>query len=229
MRADALEENVICRLFECFGNPKAMERAIAAAIPNPKKVLELQETAERLAESQIKIKEGREKILRLVVKGSIKEEAAQAQLEDLNRDEESNATKLNAIAEQLKFIPSAQSAKVIADAVTKQFKFQSAAKRWAISNQPFAKMSWDDKRELAQTVFGGLLPDGRRMGVYISWDAAYNGAPAKRVASDPNRPWRFSLLGQVINQEGLLPETSEALHHNEFGPGTKRTTKSALC
>ncbi len=66
IRADQLEDAVMRQLFECFGNPAAVEKTIAAATPNLDKVRKLLEQRERLTANVDKIKAGRQKILDLV-------------------------------------------------------------------------------------------------------------------------------------------------------------------
>lgn len=56
--AKVIEENVLRKLFEAFGNPKAVERAIEEAIPNPQKVAELRSQEERLAGKLAEVEKG---------------------------------------------------------------------------------------------------------------------------------------------------------------------------
>jgi len=64
--ADVLEDDVIKQLFECFGNPKAVQKAIEDATPNLEKINEARQRQERAEGSLAKIKVGREKILLLL-------------------------------------------------------------------------------------------------------------------------------------------------------------------
>lgn len=68
-------------MFEAFGNPSAVQRAIEEATPNRDKIQEAAKRLERITEELTKLERSRQRILDLVVKGTIADDSATAQLE----------------------------------------------------------------------------------------------------------------------------------------------------
>ena len=88
-------------------------------------------------------------------------------------------------------------------------------------------MSWKERRELIEWVFGGKTGDGRKMGVYIRW---LDGQEIRR-----KKKWHYTLRGHVISKlgayrTGRVPMTKEQLE-NRFGDDDYESvvTNSASC
>lgn len=184
--AEDLEENVIRHLFETFGNPLAVQRAIDEATPNRDKIAEYQERQKRLEDALAKVKVGRDRILRLVTKGTITDTDAEDELSALAKREQGHHEELSRLEECLANVPTKELMHAVAGRVSAKF---TALRHHA--NASLDDMTWDDRRLLCQTVFGGNLPDGRRMGVYISWDE--------------DKQWRYTIRGHLIDELDQLP------------------------
>jgi DNA invertase Pin-like site-specific DNA recombinase len=221
VRADELEDNVMRHLFDCFGNPQAVQKAIEEAIPDREKIRENEDRVKKNNDSIDKIKAGKEKILRLISKDAITESEAEQQLYDLKNKEFRLQTENQQINESLNNRPSADKIKEISKKVSTQFRKRTDVKLIAkkrLANHEYDQMTQKEKRSLVETVFSGKTSDGRRMGVYIEWN---------------DKGWRFNIQGHLIDEQGLLP-MSDMLKEawtESFGPAPMQSelakTKSA--
>lgn len=216
IRADELEDIVMLYLFDCFGNPQAVQKAIEEAIPNLEKIKESQKRIERIGKELEKINKGRDRILRFVVNDSITDSQADKELEALNKKELRLQTEQDRLNENLENLPDINKVKAASKKVSSQFKRYTDVKlmlKKKYANREYDKMTYEEKRALVETVFSGKTPDGKRMGVYIEWDKGKN-----------NR-WTFNIHGHLIEEQGLLPlsDSMKEAYFSEFG-GSK--TKS---
>ena len=85
--ADLFEEVILAKLAELWGNPKAVEKAIADAEPNRAEAEQAHERLKRIEAEQAEIRTGRERLLRYIAKGIITDEQAERQLNDLRTRE----------------------------------------------------------------------------------------------------------------------------------------------
>ena len=207
VRADALEEAVIRHLFEMFGNPAAVEKAIEAAIPDLDAMRQIQERLGKLDETIGKLRAGRQKVLYLVERGLCTEQEAEQRLQEskdaLTRYQEERERLTASLAN----VPTASEAKALAKEACSRFKrvtpafVRLDAKRGLLNND-FSRMTWEDKRALVQRVFAGKTVDGERRGVYISWlDGPDDGGPKR---------YRFTIKG-LIERRGIGPMSQEVL------------------
>ncbi len=210
IRADQLEEVVIRHLFECFGNPVAIQKAIEEATPNREKVIEYRERQRQLEEMLAKNKAARARILRHIVMDSISEADAKNELGKLKTSDECQRTEFDRLEDSLKDMPSAESIREFATSVATSVatKFQSkskskskprqfaSARKIAIEssiNHDFGAMTWNEKRELVKKVFDGKTVEGRRMGVFITW--------IDGEADQKKKRWRYSVDGHLIHRK----------------------------
>jgi hypothetical protein len=199
--AEQLEENVITRLFECFGNPEAVKKAIEEATPNHEKIVELRRRQEAIEKALGKIKSGRDRLLRLVVDEAITETHAAEQLKDLLRRETRLLEESERLADNLQHAPTPGNIEAVAHQIAKKFRQRASAKRRAIvhdANSNLAEMTWEEKRSLVEMVFSGKTPGGQRMGVYIEW-------------LDDGKRWKYTICGHLISVEGCLPMSKRHL------------------
>ena len=92
-------------LFETFGNPVAVAKAIADATPNTEKVKEAISLRERTQTELAKSKEGLQRILNLVVRGTITDKDAELRLTKQKEKIQSLETQLERLEDQLANIP----------------------------------------------------------------------------------------------------------------------------
>lgn len=190
VRADQLEDAVIRHLFDTFGNPKAVERAIEEATPDLKRRKECLKKIQRLNSDLKSIKKARDSILNLIEKGSLTEEQAETKLAGLQEREELLTTELDRVLTSIENVPTPEDIKATAEEVVRRFAKPkvSARKRLKIreANQ-FDQMTWEDKRGLIELVFNGTCPDGYPMGIYIE--------PIKGQENYRQKKWAFTIRG----------------------------------
>jgi len=193
IRADELEGLVMLYLFDCFGNPLAVQKAIEQAMPNLEKIQESQNRLERIETELEKIEKGREKIIRFIAKGVITENQAEKQLEALKQNENNLQLEQGRLCDSLENKPSSKAIKEMSKKFSTQFRshhlrintIKWAAKEVASLN----KMTYEDKRALVEMVFSGKTAEGKRMGVYIEWN---------------KQGWKFDIHGHLIDEKGLM-------------------------
>jgi DNA invertase Pin-like site-specific DNA recombinase len=192
VRADELEEHVILDLFDTFGNPAAIARAVANASGDMEKVREYQDKLARIDTDLAKLESGRQKILDLILKGTIADGQAEAKLAECKEREGKLQTERNTIAEFLADRPSPEEIRDVSKRMADTFQKLSAkadkARRKAAS-LPLSAMSYEDKRSLCELVFGGRTPDGRRQGIVIHWQG--------------RKDWTFDIRGHLIDIDGI--------------------------
>lgn len=230
VRADVLEHAVMLHLFDCFGNPVALERAVEAAFPNKKKITAVRKRMAEIKQLMENDRVAKAKIVGLVRRGSLSEDEAANDLAEINANSDRLEQEFLRLDESIENVPSPELVKEKIDQVVANFtpkkrkKYGSARKAAAINlaNVDFRGMTWEDKRRLAQMVFSGKSSEGRRMGIYITRSF---GDPDKR-----RRQWEFSIQGHLIDQIGA---TNSKLNEDSFGfsrgfdpPMQDRLTKS---
>jgi len=196
-----IEEVVMGHLFECFGNPQRVQKAIQDATPNMEEVEKEYKRLDRIESELVKIKKGRDRVIKQIVDEKLTDEQAGGQLDKLNLRENNLTEEKHRLHESLSNQPDAKQISDISKEVSKRFKKKKkqprkkvSARLWAMTssaNHDYDGMTWEEKRHLLEIVFSGKTPDGDRMGVWIAWD-------------DKNK-WRFSIKGHLINLELLYP------------------------
>ena len=211
--ADDLERTVMIHLFDAFGNPAEVERAIKAAIPNRDQLDEAHERLCEIAEQLEKTEANRDRIMGRLMKGTLSEDKADKYLDEVNDREAELHREQERLNQMMSQQPNPARVKAISEQVSKGFKpirLTSAilTAKCDLANYKFDKMTWEDQRTLVKLVFSGELNDGRRMGVYVT-----NG--------DGERRWRFVLRGHLIDQEGYAPRKIDPIE-DYFGLSASR-------
>jgi hypothetical protein len=236
--AAILEDMVLHQLFETFGNPKAVERAIKAAIPNPSAVVELRKHQERIEASLDQTKASVQRLVTSLAKGTISDEDAKPERSKLAEQEAKQQDQLQKVKAQLEHLPSEATIRMVSDEVVAQLqqllfpakRFQQKLPNADLINMrlnleldylssPDAldAMPWEDKKTLMQMVFGGKTPKGKRMGVYIEWIHGEDGAAPQ---------WRYSIRGQITEQ-GWFPPSSQKPRNSRKTESDKSVNKIA--
>lgn len=201
IKAGFLDERVIRELFQVFGNPEAVMDAVRAATPNEKLHEELVKRQVRLNEMLAKNSLIRDKVLKF--EENIPDKDVKDQLTKLQASDNLCIQELSNISEQLQNSPSAET--VASKALEFSGEFQRATNgktyRYPSStsivlnstkrhlNHSFEEMSWQNKRALIEMVFGGKLPDGKRMGIFIDWEE--------------HGGWSYSIKGHLVDESRL--------------------------
>ncbi len=188
--ADLLEEKILEHLADLWGNPAAVEKAMADAEPNKAEAEKARKRLGRIDADLEKVKTGRQRIIGFIGKGTIEEADAEGQLNDLRERE----IKLSEEADKLRA--------VLTETLTEEDRKRLAkrvvsARRWVAmrdAERP-ETMTYEQKRMLIEDVFGGKLPDGRRMGVYVT--------PIDLERGTKGRRWQYEIRGR-IQAEGIV-------------------------
>jgi DNA invertase Pin-like site-specific DNA recombinase len=197
--ADDLEERVFHFLFDTFGNPIAVQRAIEAATPNADKVDEARDRLRRLSAELDKLKASRDRVVRFIAKGTIDDADAEAELAELKKRESLLVKESDRLKADIAHAPSPERVKATAERMSDLFRGWSSL--WCKAdtvNSRIEKMTWEERRALCQLVFGGRDRDGMPLGIYVERDG--------------NGGWRFMIRGVLLDDEdgerwGLTPAT----------------------
>jgi DNA invertase Pin-like site-specific DNA recombinase len=209
VRKDDLDEAVFRRLFELFGNPRAVRKAVEAAVPNRGEVEKLLERQRALAEEVAKVGRSRNAILDRIERELITGEQADAKLVELKEREAGLREELDGLAEKLADVPDVADIDVSA---TRYFAVCRAG-RW----ENFTRK---DKLALAALVFsGGSNRKGKRPGVYVEWS---DGKKHGRT-----RPWDFKISGRLVSEDGRTPRVPEMDEEETVAPLQKRLVEDA--
>jgi site-specific DNA recombinase len=171
--AGLLEESVLGDLFQMFGNPAQIERAVKAAVPDAEKALKHKE---RLEGSLKDITRARDRLLDLVIKDAISQEQADKKLRDLKAREESILEELDKVSGALAALPDEDAVRLVCDRLGSMIVVYDPregpgnGEHYAGGNDvaTFIQMTEADKLELFKAVFSEPLPDGKPAGVYIT-------------------------------------------------------------
>jgi hypothetical protein len=94
--------------------------------------------------------------------------------------------------------------KAVAERVAKAFKADYVDARMVtrikLANRRRERMTWEEKRQLCELVFGGKGQDGRRLGVRVSWVEGQEQRKRKAFA--------FRISGKLIDSSGTTTDTS---------------------
>jgi site-specific DNA recombinase len=207
VRAEDLDAAVLQELFDCFGNPAAVQQAVEAATPDRGKVEDLRRRRRAVNEQLGKARAARERVVAAIADGTITNAHAKKQMADLEARAaalEEEAAEVNA---ELASLPTEEEVKAAAARVAGAFGAGDAddydhlpygdavlaAKKNVLNHHPEC-MSAEDKRALVETVFTGKA-SGERFGVYV-----------QRVPGRERgwrQEWRFRLFGRLtVNQWG---------------------------
>jgi site-specific DNA recombinase len=184
VRASRIEDTILRHLFEFSGNPAAVKKAIEEATPNRDKIAELRQRRKRLEAELAKTRAGRERVLALVMKGTITAANAEKQLTEAQKKESVQAEQLERLDAALEHLPSQ-------DQIEKTSgQLAALVSKVGHANHNFDAMTWEDKRGLVEMFFAGKTTDGKRMGVYVEW---IEGQEARK-----QKKWRYRIHGLAV-------------------------------
>jgi len=233
--ADVLEETVMLHLWAAFGNAARLAAAVDAARPDKEKQEQYMQQRQRVVGELDKLKRGRERVLALVANGTIREDEAIEQLGKSNRKLEQLTNDRERLDAALRDAPDPEVTRQRAEAVAAV----------VAGHGGYEAMTYEEKRQLVEMVFGGTMPmvtrgeaeaakarggkpvpTARRMGVYIGW---VQGEDAKR-----RKRFDYYIRGHLIEEEWQAPldiaEKDYLAEHYDVGVAPLRSalTKNAL-
>ncbi len=202
VRADKIEPEVLNQLFNMFGNPAAIERAVKSAIPNCDEALSRKQ---RLEAELAKVQKGRDDVLALIERGAVALSEAEERLRKSGERAEALRGEIGKLEDALDDVPDEQDVRCWVEACTTKrdeietgqhvddyvFVYGDDGNMRAGGNSisSFLVMRREDKRNLIRAVFNKPLADRKPAGVYIF----------PRGESVPHRPkeWMFKLRGHL--------------------------------
>lgn len=191
--ADKVENAVLRQLFETFGNPAAVQKAIEAATPNNEKIQDARRRLGLIVGELEKLKAARKRIIDWSVKEIIPDRDATDKLEELKTREQRLTDKRTQLEDELRHIPSPESVKAASKHIARRFRtYTNASERARLIhiNTAFDEMTYAEKRELCEMVFNGERVNGSRMGIGITW-------------SKDGGKWKYQIEGRLISEIGL--------------------------
>jgi hypothetical protein len=189
--AEEIEDVVMRHLFETFGNPTAVAKAIGEATPNSEKIKEALQAKERLTSEMARAKEGLDRVLEYVLKGTISEHDATPKLTKQKEKIERLEIELSRVEDQLAHIPDENAVRQVSKKIAGRFRLFADSKRAmkiSDANRAYEKMTWEEKRALCQMVFSGRAGHGTKLGVSVIWKTS--------------KKWKYRIEGHFIEAEG---------------------------
>jgi len=216
--AEELEDIVMRHLFDCFGSPLALQRAIEKATPNLNKLKEYQKRIKEIDGLLVKSKTGRERILNLIAKGVISDNDAEEQLLEIKQNDSKWQLERQQLSDNLANSPSPEKIADVAKNVANQLRSCQLQKNIQIrvnSRKTFDELTYEEKKALVKIVFSGKTLEGQRMGVFIEWN---------------EKGWKFDIRGHLIEEEGLfvLSDSQKQAYFDEYGGGNTGQAKELI-
>jgi hypothetical protein len=103
--AHEIEPRVIDTLFDMLGNPVALRKALADAVPNADQIAERRQQLKQNTDDLAKIERGRDRILKLIADDRINDDQAAKQLDDLKSRQRLIVAELDRIRDSLSNAP----------------------------------------------------------------------------------------------------------------------------
>ncbi len=193
--ARRLEEDVVSKLFDMFGNPAAIQRAIKASVPDCD---ESMKRHRRLADDLERVKKARQSVLALVAKGAVAEEEAEVQLRGLQDRVNILQRELDLLEASLADIPTEEQVRIYVERIESALHpdypeinlTDDQGNEYSGGNTiaSWLAMTDADKKKLVHAVFNGPPINEKPAGVYVLPGA---GTAHRR------RQWTFALRGRL--------------------------------
>jgi hypothetical protein len=225
VRARDVEERVIEGLFDLCGNPAAIAEAIREAAPDLGRERKRQA---KLEADLAKLREGRDRIMRLVLSGRATEEEADKVLDEAREREQGLQRELDSLVEVLSNTPDEEAVQLyvqqMGDCIVVYDQHgmgeDANGEQYPGGNNlgSFLSMTWEDKRRLVQAAFSQPQRGGKPSGVYIT---PVEGADGKRV-------YDVAIRGMLPFEEVLAavprPGANDKQGVMHSSPGTRPTS-----
>ena len=179
-----IEDSVLAHLFEIFGDRAKMEQAAKEAIPNLKEIKLLRVQFEKNVQELKKIKRAKDKLLDKVEKGIIGDDDLKERFQRHKDREGLLKAENDKIQSKINKVPTEQIIKQKAQLM------QRVKESYFHSEAHLKEMTFQDKRELLQSIFSGNDNEGNRYGVYVE----------KKGGKD----WLYTIRGTFIEEVGRL-------------------------
>jgi hypothetical protein len=239
VRAAGLEQRVLGKLFEMFGNPARIEAAVRAAVPDCDSMTKRRQL---LAADLDKIDRARQRILSKVAKELITDEQADPELAKLRDRETVLRQELDGLAADLDQLPSQEELRRYVEVVKDRFGQTIAVRDLAdrvhyaagtLGETVFvqdedgdmyaagkgdpdfvsAMLTRAEQRKLIEAVFSQPLPGGKPAGIFVSPDES---GPRK---GGRERGWNFVMRG-LLEFEQVVGSGVDVKRRHPQAPGS---------
>lgn len=158
-----LDDAVMRDVFQMIGDPSIRERAVRDANPNIEESKRLEKEIEVHDKELKRIRTRKDNLLNAVAEGLLPANEIKSKMDDLMKREGAIIGEIAKTRAKVEGMLTEQDIKRAVSDLGKRILAD-------ISYSPFVldKMSWERKREILETVFGGRDADGKRFGVYLS-------------------------------------------------------------
>lgn len=203
VKADELEDAVMLRLFQMFGDVESVEKAMIRAIPDNSKIEKLREQKQIFGKQLEKADRERQRLVKSIAKGIISSTDAEQAIKEIRERETLLKDEIEKIKPQVQNVPTAIQVKRRAKLIKRTLE--------AIYTRPgrLKKMSFDEKRKIVQTAFGGKDAEGNRLGVYVTKPETAGG------------PVSFEIKGVFGDVSGHFPMTEKEIKLFDLGLNSK--------
>jgi len=186
--ADRIEEQVIGQLFDMFGNPTAIERAVNRAIPDCDKTRKRLSTVE---DELAKVEKGRNRVVGMIAQDLLTDEQAASKLRELKERESILQTEREQLNATLADVPDEPTLRKYVQKVKETILVYDGDGTIEPANdvQTFVDMTRTERRNLVEAVFRVPLADGKPAGIYVTPDGQYG--PTRR------RKFTFTVRGRL--------------------------------
>lgn len=211
VRADTVEFQVISKLFEMFGNPALLERAIERATPNREKIEEIRKQIDRINRELATKERARNTILNLIERGSLTEDQAGAKLDDIKEKESQLQETRRRLEATIAHVPTPEAIKLYVQRDGNSvLVYDDDGVSYTGGNdvETWSQMWRSERRHeeflaLVKHAFSGPLPSGDPAGVYVY----------QHGNSRPHRPksWKLVIRGSLGGEtELVVPHASRS-------------------
>jgi DNA invertase Pin-like site-specific DNA recombinase len=194
VRADDVEEAVLMHLFDLFGNPSAVQRAVEKAVPDLDKVEDARQRLIDLEAELKRIEVKQDRVMDQIADGLLTREAIERKATKLRDEERSVRGEIGLIKAALANVPTREEVERAAQKVVRAFRPHVDVKRLYETrtiNADLGGMSFADRRKLIEMVLCGKTPAGERMGVYVRRGDGQHGKG--------HQTWTLKLVGRLVD------------------------------
>jgi site-specific DNA recombinase len=203
--AEQIEDVVSRQLFDMFGNPEALKRAVREATPNLDEINAARKRLAQVDKELAKVMKGRENVIDLLGDGDYTKEEARRKLDELKKQMQSLEERRQQLIDELQGQLTPEEFDAVVKQITERVQANRAStKLWTKKqriNRDFTGMTWEEKRGLAQIVFSGKTSDGDRMGIYVY------------AIPDERKRRNYIIRGNLVSEAmGYFPMTPERMN-----------------
>ncbi len=195
VRADYLDKAVFIQLLNLSTDLATVQKAHTDTMPSPQQRVKIEKSLSMLKSKLTNTQKKKRKIIDLIADDFLSTDDAKQNLGELKTQEQALKKAIIETKTALDKIPNPETIKLKSKFVQNVLK--ALTKNMRATEGNYKKTSWEDKRELVQTIFSGHTANGKRAGVYIK--------------KCDDGLIEYELLGDLLNDAvcGIIPMPSD--------------------